>query len=455
MKIKNIFLPLLVCACFTSEAQVVTVFAGNLGSHGYGGDGSPATASGCKMNKPTQITHDAAGNIYFIDYNNYVVRKVSTSGVITTIAGTGNPLISSTPNPTGVPATSVDLGLLSGLAVDAAGNVYFGEDDQIRKVTTSGTYTNYAGTGVPGPSGDGGPATAATVKVEGLAFNPAGDLFISFYNSMVIRKISTATGIITSVVGPGTMGTPGDGGPATNAYIGITRDVEFDAAGNMYILGEMPSNVRKVTPSGIISTIAGTNGTHTPGFSGDGGPAINAKFDNPSELAVDNWNNVYILDQANWRIRRVTASGIISTYAGTGSSFFNGHGLAATATNISVGNGMDISGGYLYFSEDFNGLIRRTAVVAAASEIGNMNGEAVNIHIWPMPCGETFTVSSALFSSATSVEFTDVTGREVQLSEMNSADRSKQYSTSGMAPGIYFLRIVSADGTYTAKLIKG
>jgi sugar lactone lactonase YvrE len=226
---------------------------------------------------------------------------VSTSGTITTFAGNGTQGFSGD----GGPATSAGLSYPGGVAVDAAGNLYIADtsNHRVRKVSTSGTITTVAGNGTFGFSGDDGPATNATLSYPTeVAVDAVGNLYIADTGNLRVRKVS-ASGTITTVAGNGIYGFSGDGGPATNASLVIPRGVAVDAVGNLYIADYGNSRVRKVSSWGTITTVAG-NGS--PGFSGDGGPATSAALGYPRGVAVDAAGNLYIADTDNNRVRKVS-----------------------------------------------------------------------------------------------------------------------------------------------------
>jgi len=246
---------------------------------------------------------------------------VTGSNTISTIAGTGEPGFSGD----GGPATSARIWYPNGLAFDPQGNMYITDpgdpypNDRVRKVAPGGTITTFAGGGsIPGPDiGDGGPATLAELNVpEGVAVDGVGNVYIADRNNGRIRKVNVA-GTITTIAGGGIPIPPdvGDGGPATSARVAAPDGVAVDGQGNVYIADRDQQRVRKVNAAGIITTIAG-NGTQ--GSGGDGGPATSAQLRFPGGLAIDGQDNLYIADRNNQRIRKVNAAGIITTVAGTG-----------------------------------------------------------------------------------------------------------------------------------------
>jgi sugar lactone lactonase YvrE len=225
-------------------AGIVTRFAGT-GQFGFEGDEGPATAA--RLNFPTQVQVDFAGNVFIADTNNQRIRKVSTDGIIHTVAGGG---FQTGPAANGLPATSVALDNIADIAIDAAGNLYLVNGIVVEKVTPAGILTIVAGILAPGAqgfSGDGGPANAAKVfNPLGLATNSAGDLFIADTQNLRIRKVNPA-GVITTVAGTGEYGFSGDGGPATAARMISPTDVAVDADGNLYIADPSVRRIRKVT----------------------------------------------------------------------------------------------------------------------------------------------------------------------------------------------------------------
>jgi sugar lactone lactonase YvrE len=284
----------------------ITSFAGHakFGLGGFSGDGGPATKA--ELSGPTGVAVDGQGNVYIADTRNQRVRKVNSSGTITTFAG-GGPGIN---GPSGR-ATDAFLNNPTGVAVDGQGNVYIADSYRVYQVTPGGTLTLFAGTGGNGFSGDGGPATAAEVQPYGLAVDRQGNLYIADNGNRRVRKVNPA-GTITTIAGNGTSGNAGDGGLATKAQLHNPLGVALDQHGNLYIVDQFGGRVRKVNPAGTITTIAGNGGVDT---GGDGGPATKAPLHNPFGVAVDAGGNVYI-SELDVRVRKVTPGGTITTVVG-------------------------------------------------------------------------------------------------------------------------------------------
>jgi trimeric autotransporter adhesin len=239
-------------------------------------------------------------------------------GTIATVAGTGTAGSGGDTQQ----ATAAQLGHPHGVAVDSAGNLYIADlsNNRVRKVAPNGTITTVAGTGTPGDSGDGGPATSAQLNnPSGVAVDSDGNLYIADYRSHRVRKVEPG-GTITTVAGTGTYGSGGDGGPATAAQLTRPYGVAVDSAGNLYIADTDDDRVRKVAPGGTITTVAGTG---TAGYNGDNQQATAAQLNNPFGVAVDGAGNLYIADSDNSRVRRVQlAAGDI--VAGAFNSNFDG-----------------------------------------------------------------------------------------------------------------------------------
>ncbi len=278
---------------------IITTIAGN-GTPGYSGDGEQATEA--QLRGPMGIAVDGSGNIYFCDNGNHVIRKINTVGVISTIAGTNVAGYSVD----GIPATSAMISSPYGIAIDAIGNIYFPEVGNfiVRKIDTNGIISTIAGNRSMGYSGDNGPATDAEFKyLGGIAVSNAGIVYIADYANHRIRKVDTS-GIVSTFARTGIIGNDGDGLQATAADLNGPNGVYVDnSTGEVYITANYADVVRKVNTAGIITTIAG-NGTS--GYSGDGGSATMAQLANPNDVVVNSHGNVLIAEFDNNVIRKIT-----------------------------------------------------------------------------------------------------------------------------------------------------
>jgi len=321
---------------------IITTIAGN-NTVGYAGAGGTATSA--QLHSPVSVAVDTSGNIYVVDQWNAVIRKVTIStGILTTIAGTLTPTPPSNWGYSGDtgPATSAELDSPYNVALDSSGNLYIADygNNRIRKVTVAtGIIATVAGTGTAGYSGDGGAATSAKINYpDNVAVDVYGNIYIADTANNRIRKVTVATGIITTAAGTGTAGYSGDGAAATSAKIDNPWGVAVDGSGNIYIGDEFNYRIRKVTAAtGFISTIAGTG---VSGYSGDYGPATSAKISAPTGIALDSSGNLYFPD--GMRIRKVTVSGTICTIAGNGTAGYAGNGGAATSAEIKGPEGVAV-----------------------------------------------------------------------------------------------------------------
>jgi hypothetical protein len=435
-----------------STSGVITTVAGN-GTAGFGGDGGQATAG--MLSHPAGVAIDDIGNIYIADNDNDRIRKVNSSGVITTIAGTGTAGFIGD----GGAATSAQLSNPSSISVDRTRTLFFTDQNnqRLRKINTTGTITTMAGNGTAGYSGDGGHATSASLhNPYSVAIDGLGNLYIADYGNSTIRKIistlsagsitgassvtvgsaitlcniatggtwsssnpslatvastgivtgvspgvdtisysvtnacgtavatkvvtvtalsATACNGITTIAGNGTWGYSGDGGSATSAMLSQPAGVAKDNNGNVYISDQRNHCIRKVNTSGVITTFAGTG---TAGFSGDGGPATSAQLDFPHALAVDAGGNLIIADEYNFRIRKVSTTGIISTIAGTGVAGYSGDGGPATSATflhvhqIAIDNSRNI-----FFADRINNNIRK---ISAGGIISTVAGDGTHAY---------------------------------------------------------------------------
>jgi streptogramin lyase len=339
------------------------------GSGGYDGDGG--LAINAKLKKPNGVFVDPSGNIYIADTDNHCIRRVdAASGNISTVAGIGS--AGATGN--GGPATSAKLNKPRGVFVDAGGDIYIADTENcwIRKVDAStGHISLVAGnaSATCGYSGDGGPATDAELdKPRGVFVNGSGDILIADTGNHCVRVVYAATGDIHTIAGTGAAGYSGDGGLATNAQLDSPRGVCLNGAGEMVIADTMNACIREVDLAGIISTITGT-----------GSPVL----DHPRQLAMDATGNVYIADTDNERVRKLDTSGWIITLAGTGTGGYNGDGIPATTAQLKKPRSVGVApSGNIYIADRDNHRIRMVEAATgmittyAGTGSGGNNGDA-------------------------------------------------------------------------------
>lgn len=354
---------------------------------GFGGDDGPATAAHLAYPTAVVVTPDHA--LFIADRDNRRVRRVSAGGVIRTAAGTGIPCFGGD----GGLATQAGLRDPCGIAVDEDGALYIADMStyRIRKVEPSGIIVTVAGSDTTGFRGDLGPAVDAGLGFPSGVYRAGGELYIADTLNHRVRKVDRA-GIITTVAGTGEAGFGGDGEAASAARLDLPFAVAVDAEKNLYIADQGNHRIRRVSLSGVITTIAGAG---QAGYGGDGGPAVKAKFWNPSGLALDRAGQLYIADQNNHRIRKIDAAGIVTTVAGTGEAGFSGDG--GTAGQAKLFNPMGITfdeSGALYIADtsnhrirmvDARGMISTVAGVGTAG-YGGDGGDSLRAHLHS-PCG--------------------------------------------------------------------
>jgi uncharacterized repeat protein (TIGR01451 family) len=380
---------------FNHRIRKITA-SGTITTAAGGGTGDAHAAPFGALSLPKSIARDTGGNLYIADQYDHRVRKIAPNGTISTVAGTG---VSGYSGDLG-PAANAQLGFPNAVAVDSSGNVYISDslNARIRKVALNGTITTIAGNGNCGYSGDGGQGASASICAPaGLAVDSAGNLYFSDFSNNRVRKVSTS-GVITTVAGTGVFGYSGDNGPATSAALN-PGGLAIDAAGNLYIGDLMSSHIRKVATTGTITTIAG-NGTN--GFSGDGGSATSAAIGSPSGLAVDASGTIYFADSGSSRVRAVTSDGIIRTVAGNGVWDYAGDGGLATSAEIDFPYGVAADpNGNVYVADTYNDAIRVLTPVGARPVLNVTSSHAGNF-----TAGQngtyTVTVSNAVSAGGTS-----------------------------------------------------
>jgi DNA-binding beta-propeller fold protein YncE len=311
------------------------------GQQGFGGDGGPAARA--RLNQPFDLAFDTRGDLYFSDTFNHRIRKIDRRArVISTVAGTGTAGLSGD----GGPATQATMNEPYGVVLDGWDNLYFADrlNRRVRLVDArTGRISTVAGTGKPACEGDGGRANeAALVEPNGVALDPAGkNLYIADVAGHRIRRVDLVSGLISTFAGTGRARHDGDGGPAARASVWGARAVDVGPDGTVFILEREGNSLRAVDPAtGIITTIAGTG---AKGYTGDGGPAANATFNGPKELAVDRLGNLWIVDTENHVIRVIDPTlKLVRTAAGTGQPGGDGDGGPAIRASLDRPHGVAI-----------------------------------------------------------------------------------------------------------------
>jgi uncharacterized protein (TIGR03437 family) len=364
MRSLQIVLGLLLAAGGAAAQQyTISTVAGIPGVRGWYGDGAAAT--GGELDVPLRIAVDSQGNFYFVDYLSYVIREVTTDGILHTVAGS---LVTSSGGGNGFSgdgeaAISAKISDVHGLVVDKNGNLYLADTSnaRVRRVDTKGVITTIAGNGVRGYTGDGGAAiNAELVFPVGVAVDSSGNVYIADYGNSTVRKVST-NGTITTFAGTGAWGYGGDGGPASKATLGAPYGLAIDPAGNIYVSDTSNLNIRKITPDGNIQTVV-TN--------------VNAE-----SIAVDAAGNIYFPDYVSSTVQKILPSGSQFAIAGTFTASYSGDGGLAAAAALNQPHGVAVdSAGNVYVADTGNQLIRLLTPAASTVSIANAaSGAAATI----------------------------------------------------------------------------
>lgn len=427
-----------------AQNYIINTIAGSGIHSGYSGDGGPATVA--KLNSPNSLAVDALGDIYVVDYDNHCIRKINSSGIISTIAGVGTYGYSGD----GGPATSAKMTWPTSISLDGLGNIFIADRNNycIRKINSAGIISTFAGNGTQGYSGDGGAATSAMLGMVTSVFaDNQGNVYIGDATNNRIRKVD-ASGVISTFAGNGTAPTTGDGGQAIDAGLSTSSSFAVDASGNLYFTDLLNHRIRKITPAGIITTIAG-NGS--AGFTGDGVLATTTALNRPSGLAIDSFGNIYFADVANYRIRKIDNSGVISTIAGVGTNEFSGDGGLATAAELSFPSGVAVGhSGNFYIADSYNNRIRELTVTASITDLLHDH----KINLYPNPADQTVNIKLTGENEVV-LKLMSVTGQVVleKYVETNG-EKTIALDIQNLRSGVYFVKIDTPTVSQTIRFLK-
>jgi sugar lactone lactonase YvrE len=368
---------------------VVTTLAGSVGVSGS----NDGTGTSAQFNLPSGIAVDSSGNVYVSDSDNDTIRKITSAGVVTTIAGSAG--VSGSINGTG---TGARFNAPVGITVDGSGNLFVADtaNDLIREITPAGVVTTLAGRAKVKGSTDGTGSTARFFNPTGVAVDGSDNVYVADEGNSTVRKV-TSGGVVTTIAGVASAGGFADG-PGASARFDAPYGAAIDGSGNVYISDVGFNTIRKITPGDVVSTLAGTPGS---GFADGTGAA--AQFDLPTDLVLDPSGNLYVVDNTNNVIRKVTPAGVVTTFVGTPGEVGSADGTGpAVQFNYPYGIAMDGSGN-LYVTDQGNQTIRKitpggtsSTIAGTALDPGSANGTG-SAALFYYPAGIAVDASGNLY----------------------------------------------------------
>lgn len=426
-----------------SFSQIITTYAGS-GLSGCDGTGTSATSA--RITDPLGCRFDRHGSLYFANQQCHTICKVNPSGGFIVVAGTGSPGFSGD----GGPATDATFNYPNDIAFDTFGNIIIsdGMNYRIRKINlTTGIVTTIAGNGVAGYNGDGIQGTAAKINgVNGLCCDKQNNLYLSDANNHRIRKINAATGVITTIAGNGIAGYSGDSGPATNAQIYAPFDLAIDSYDNIYFPDASNKRIRKIDITSTITTIAGTGYT---GIKGDGIDASSA-YISPYKIAISKTGRIYFADSN--RIRSINPANQIVTISGNGAAGYNGDGILAVSAMLSAPSGIAVDTcGNVVFGDVGNNRIRKIAFNPDCLPISVQDvtgSETISATLYPNPATETLAITAGVEIETVSVM--NAIGQVVKTAD-GRRRRQIPLDVSELPPGVYMVRV---NEVWVGKMVK-
>jgi serine/threonine-protein kinase len=405
------------------QAQVVTTFAGS------GTSGSvDATGTFASFNVPTGVAVDASRNVYIADAGNNKIRKITPEGIVTTFAGSGTR--------GSIDATGILASFNSpyGVAVDTSGNIYVADRDnnKIRKITPEGVVTTLAGSGDIG-SDDANIGTLARFDNPSfVAVDVSGNVYVADTWNNKIRKI-TSTGVVTTLAGSGTAGSVDATG--TLASFHNPYGVVVDTSGNVYVADQSNNKIRKITPTGVVTTFAGSGTYGSVNATG-----TLASFNQPEGLAIDASGNIYVADAVNNKIRKITPAGVVTTLAGSGAiGSVDANGTLASfefPTDMAV----DASGN-VYISDEANNKIRKISATGETVETAiEDQSTTIELSVFPNP-----TSGDLRITAPENLQLIIYNAQGIKVMEQNLLEGSNTISLENYKPGLYIIQ--STNGT--------
>ena len=407
------------------NAQTVTTFAGA----GFSGS-TDGTGIAARFINPSSVAVDASGNIYVADTGNHLIRKITTGGVVSTFAG------SSLQGSTDGTGTAASFRYPTGVAVDASGNIFVADSSNhlIRKITTAGVVSTFAGSGTVG-SGDGTGTAASFRYPNGLAIAASGDIFVADKDNHLIRKI-TAAGVVSTFAGSGAEGS--DDGTGTAARFISPSGVAVDASCNIFVADLGNHKIRKITATGVVSTFAGSGAA---GRADGTGTASSFRY--PNGVAVDASGNIFVADSNNHLIRKITAVGVVSTFAGSGSmGSVDGTG---TAASFSYPYGVTVDASGNIFVADFNNHMIRKVTSALKTTFYQFK----NLNSYPNPAQNEFYIN---IEERAVAEMYTILGNKVYTKNLTNG--INVLDLSNLQTGVYIIKISNENGYQNIKLVR-